>query len=215
MIELARFGGLALFVAAAWQMIDTFSARPAFNHALHVEVVTGGTRPLMQSSMYSRAEYLYQIAYGYQNVIAYPLLDQGVETLPSDEELYANAEKARASVEESLRVSPGNPMAWLSLASGESTLGAPVDAVAAALRNSYITAPNYSSIAGRRLFAAVVLAYSIEVQGEDFPMPLAEIIKADVGTLQKAKPKELKKLFDLPFSKAVVDHALRLGTKQS
>lgn len=210
MIYPLRFASLGFLLFACWHMIETFSVRPAFNRSLQVEVVTGGKRPLMQKSMYSDAEYLFQIAYGYQNSIAAPLLLEGVDAMPSAEVVAENSHKARSYATESLRISPGNPMAWLVLASADLSWGAPAEEIVSALQKSYATAPHNSEVAALRLHTAILLAYAASLENMYYPKELDATIKADASLLKLVSPREFSTVYKFPFAKPIIDKAMKM-----
>jgi len=203
MISISRFASLGVFIFASWQMLDTFSARPAFNRSLQVEAVTGGQRPPMQQSLYSQAEYLFQIAYGYQNALAVSVLSGGFENLPSAEEIAANTSTARKLALESLKKSPGKSEAWLVVA-GSCDPFFELDLMIKSIVNSFSVAPTDQSAAFSRLLI------SLPTLGEDLPEQalrhpeLMLAIRSDLALLSQTDPRRLAEIKDLDIVKTGV-----------
>jgi len=202
-----RFSGLGVLLFASWNMFEAFAARPAFNHALQREVVSGGTRPVLQQSLYRESDYLFQIAYGYQNAAAVPLLKEGAAALPSAEDIDANAEKARDYATQSLRLSPANPVAWLVLASANATWGTPPENVVSALRNSQIIAPTSLDIVARRLLTSILFASLQEATNGSYPVELRAIMEQDVSTLKASRGNQLKSINNTPYAARFLEAA--------
>ncbi|TCP39275.1 hypothetical protein [Rhodovulum marinum] len=180
---------LAVLAFAGWQSWDTLRHTPAFNRSLQVENVLGGTRSFREGSMYHRAEYLYQVGYGYRHATLTLMFTQGLEAFKKRMERNRAATEAAGGVVQneytrardlalaSLRLRPSDAHTWLLLASAQEELGAPDRALEALLR-AQAMAPYSIDMAEERLDLAAELRGAVEADAA-----LRPLVRANAATL--------------------------------
>lgn len=165
----------------AWgQILSTTRASPAFNQDLQVQTITGGHRPVALSSMYDRAEYLFQVAYGASNAPLLRFEDPKLHHLATAEDPRAAWRLAREAARASLSQAPSDAYAWLVLASAEMSLDHDRQAMQA-LSNAAMFAPNALDITAGRANLGAILYQSAPDLADD----LAPILARDIALLAR------------------------------
>lgn len=165
---------LALLAFALWQTGTTLWRTPAFNGSLLVEAADGGRLPRFLPAMYSYPDYLYKVAYDWQNTPVASGMTGRVEQSRSGEGMFTrlrrlrsfliealaaqsvnsagelHASRSRDLVTDSLRLEPANPAGWILLARADETLGDREAALGAYLTSQRL-APHSSTLAAMRL----------------------------------------------------------------
>ena len=185
--NLWAFASLLFLVFAGWQAYGTLAQAPAFNGALRVEAVTGGTRPGVMASMYDHPEYLYQVANDWTFKTLFGSMPSGEETAPAADLLEASALRTRDIVTDSLRLRPANTAAWLLLANAELSLG-DRDAALAAIEKSRDLAPYSSALAFKRL--QFLGRFTADRAGAEAALRAVspDQVQVDVQTLEMHRP---------------------------
>ncbi|MFK8035755.1 MAG: hypothetical protein AB8B94_16585 [Hyphomicrobiales bacterium] len=168
-----------LFLFGVTQAFITLSKKPAFNETLQVETVTGGGRPLAVSSMYSEADYLFQVAAGYQGVSGVEILQSGGEILPDASVIQKRMEISRDALLRGLQLAPGNVSSWMSLARAEEALGNRTGAVHAILATVSIAPGNFNASRQRILSYASYAA----AEGPEWVLDHPKLKRALIGDL--------------------------------
>ena len=149
--NLLSLASLMVLAFAGWQMFGTMSRTPAFNRSLLVEAATGDRTLRNTDAMFDRAEYYYWIALEWSHRTFAASLPGEEGSAMRNEALEGRSHRVRDSATESLRHSPGAPLAWMLVAKAEAALGNRERALEAYL-NSPDLAPHSALRAADRMY---------------------------------------------------------------
>jgi tetratricopeptide (TPR) repeat protein len=171
---------------------------PVFDQSSRVESIFGDWRIPKKTGLYDRSEYLFQVGFGFlQGDVVSSAVTEGRTELASLETALQRAKAARAALEESTRLAPGNAYTWGFLGWAYAMEGN-VEGAVSALEVSWSFAPYSAQLAPSRLNLLEAL---IDINENILSLPnMRDGAVKDLGILQKFDKRYLEiSLEDAPL----------------
>lgn len=202
---------LAILAIGLFSFSSVVRNLPVFDSSSRVESIFGDWRIPRKAGLYDRSEYLFQVGFGFLqgDVVASAVTEDRTE-LASIEIALQRAKAARAALDESTRLAPGNAYTWGFLGWAYAMEGN-VEGAVSALEVSWSLAPYSAQLAPSRLNLLEAL---IDIDEEIFSLPnvRAGAIN-DLGILKKFDKRYLEiALEDTPL---LQDFAVTSGVRES
>jgi tetratricopeptide (TPR) repeat protein len=142
---------LFLLFLAFTNLSKVFTGNPALDETARIEGVYGNWRVASGAALYDRAEYLFQLGYGYaRGDLLVSGATEGRDEVASPTVVAQRSEKAIELLTESLTLAPGHAPAWNTLAWAYATAG-DFDNALEALRSTWKLSPNSLAFSLSRL----------------------------------------------------------------
>jgi len=174
--------GLCLAGILATAMALALRGAPAFDETARRTGAFGDWRVPDSHALYSRPDYLFQLAFGYLQADAIPsAATEGEAEVAPLETALRRAATARDLLEETIALAPASARAWVSLAWARALLGE-FEGAREALRVSRTLAPHNLGLAGQRVALGEVLAVT---SGTGLDDDAAEGLARDMNALDR------------------------------
>ena len=181
---------LAILAIGLLSLSDLLRNLPVFDQASRVEGIFGDWRIPRKTGLYDRSEYLFQVGFGYLqgDVVASAVTEDRTE-LASKETALERAKAARAALEGSARLAPGNAYTWGFLGWAHAMEGN-IEGAVTALEVSWTLAPYSAQLAPARINLLEAL---IKIDEDILSLPEVRAGAAkDLAVLQKYDARYLK-----------------------